>query len=99
MAYPQLTTAPGALAVPNFEAAYAAARALDAAGTPRGDYHVQPLLGVPMTITESFDVAGLPTTRGHARFKDRAAQNAIGPHWSDLDRIAAAEATGQVLHS
>ncbi|TAD83263.1 MAG: amidase [Sphingomonadales bacterium] len=58
-----------ALAVPNFEAAYAEARALDAAG-PRSD---QPLFGVPMTIKESFDVAGLPTTWGHPQFRDKPA--------------------------
>jgi amidase len=58
-----------ALAVPNFEAAYAAAKAMDAAPR-RLD---QPLFGVPMTIKESFDVAGLPTTWGHARFKDQIA--------------------------
>ncbi|WP_324076034.1 MAG: amidase family protein [Erythrobacter sp.] len=58
-----------ALAVPNFEAAYAEARALDAAG-PRED---QPLFGVPMTIKESFDVAGLPTTFGHPEHKDKIA--------------------------
>ena len=58
-----------ALAVPNFEAAYAEARALDAAG-PQPH---QPLFGVPMTIKESFDVAGLPTTWGHPRFKDQPA--------------------------
>ncbi|MFN3864559.1 MAG: amidase family protein [Erythrobacter sp.] len=58
-----------ALAVPNFEAAYAEARALDAAG-PRDD---QPLFGVPMTIKESFDVAGLPTTWGHPQFRDKPA--------------------------
>lgn len=58
-----------ALAVPNFEAAYAAARAADAAG-PRDD---QPLFGVPMTIKESFDVAGLPTTFGHPEYKDTLA--------------------------
>jgi len=58
-----------ALAVPNFEAAYAEARALDAAGP--ADH--QPLFGVPMTIKESFDVAGLPTTWGHPRFKDQIA--------------------------
>ncbi|MFO6447669.1 amidase family protein [Erythrobacter sp. NE805] len=58
-----------AVAVPDFERAVAAARALDAAG-PRGD---QPLFGVPMTIKESFDVAGLPTTWGHPRFKDQVA--------------------------
>jgi amidase len=58
-----------ALAVPNFEAAYAEARALDAAG-PQPD---QPLFGVPMTIKESFDVAGLPTTWGHPQFRDAIA--------------------------
>lgn len=55
-----------ALAVPNFRAAFEEAKALDAAG-PRGD---QPLFGVPMTIKESFDVAGLPTTFGHPQYKD-----------------------------
>lgn len=58
-----------ALAIPTFEAAYAEARALDAAG-PSED---QPLFGVPMTIKESFDVAGLPTTWGHPQFKDKIA--------------------------
>lgn len=55
-----------ALAVPNFEAARTQARLLDEAG-PRED---QPLFGVPMTIKESFDVAGLPTTFGHHAHKD-----------------------------
>ena len=32
--------------------------------TPRGDRSA-PLFGVPMTVKESFDVAGLPTTCGH----------------------------------
>lgn len=58
-----------ALAVPDFERAYAAAKAMDAVG-PRDD---QPLFGVPMTIKESFDVAGLPTTWGHPSFKDQLA--------------------------
>lgn len=58
-----------ALAVPNFEAAYAEAKVLDAAG-PRDD---QPLYGVPMTIKESFDIAGLPTTWGHPQFRDKLA--------------------------
>lgn len=30
-----------------------------------------PLFGVPMTVKESFDVAGLPTTRGHAALRDQ----------------------------
>lgn len=58
-----------AVVVPDFERAVAAAKALDTTG-PRDD---QPLFGVPMTIKESFDVAGLPTTWGHARFKDQIA--------------------------
>jgi amidase len=62
-----------ALAVPNFEAAYAAARALDAAGPPKDGGEDQPLFGVPMTIKESFDVAGLPTTFGHAEYRDHIA--------------------------
>jgi amidase len=65
----RLDCAIDALAVPNFEAAYAAARALDAAGP--GAH--QPLFGVPMTIKESFDVAGLPTTWGHPQFRDKLA--------------------------
>ena len=63
-----------ALAVPNFEAAYAEAKALDAKG-PQGD---MPLFGVPMTIKESFDVAGLPTTFGHPEYRDQlAARDAL----------------------
>lgn len=58
-----------ALAVPDFERACAAAKAMDAEGP--GDN--QPLFGVPMTIKESFDVAGLPTTWGHPRLKDMIA--------------------------
>lgn len=58
-----------ALAVPNFDQAYAAAKAMDESG-PRDD---QPLFGVPMTIKESFDVAGLPTTYGHTAYRERPA--------------------------
>lgn len=65
----KLDSAIDALAVPNFETAYAEARALDATG-PRDD---QPLFGVPMTIKESFDVSGLPTTWGHPQFRDKPA--------------------------
>ncbi len=38
-------------------------------GEPRG-----PLHGVPMTVKESFDVAGLPTTWGFTQFKNNIAQ-------------------------
>lgn len=58
-----------ALAVPNFEAAYTEARAMQSRGPGAG----QPLFGVPMTIKESFDVAGLPTTWGHPQFRDQPA--------------------------
>lgn len=75
-----------ALAVPNFEAAYAAARALDAAG-PGPD---QPLFGVPMTIKESFDVAGLPTTFGHLAYKDMPAP-------SDAALVQRLKAAGAVI--
>ena len=69
----QLDAAIDALAVPNFEAAYAAAKLLDAAGPPKDGQPDQPLFGVPMTIKESFDVAGLPTTFGHVEYRDMIA--------------------------
>ena len=58
-----------ALAVPDFERACETARAMDNAPRQLN----QPLFGVPMTIKESFDVAGLPTTFGHAEFRDQLA--------------------------
>lgn len=58
-----------AIAVPDFERACETARAMDKAPR-RLD---QPLFGVPMTIKESFDVAGLPTTFGHPQFRDKPA--------------------------
>ena len=56
-----------AVVVRDFERARAAAREADAALT-RGER--RPLLGVPMTVKESFNVAGLPTTWGIADAKD-----------------------------
>lgn len=58
-----------ALAVPDFERACETAKAMDKA-PGRLD---QPLFGVPMTIKESFDVAGLPTTFGHSQYRDQLA--------------------------
>ncbi len=47
-----------------------------------------PLHGVPMTVKESYDVAGLPTTWGAPEFRDhRAARNALA-----VDRLVAAGA-------
>jgi amidase len=60
-----------AVVVRDFERARAAARAADArlaAGETAG-----PLHGVPMTIKDSYDVSGLPTTWGIPLFKDNVA--------------------------
>jgi amidase len=56
-----------AVVVKDFERALEAARRADAA-RPTG-----PLHGVPITVKESFDVAGLPTTWGLAAFKHNVA--------------------------
>lgn len=58
-----------AVVVRDFDRARDAARALDGE-TPDG----RRLFGVPMTVKESFDVAGLPTTFGHLQFKDQIAK-------------------------
>nr|WP_294544972.1 amidase [uncultured Rhodopila sp.] len=55
-----------AVVVRDFDRARARARELDS----RPDKSA-PLFGVPTTVKESFDVAGLPTTRGHADLKSR----------------------------
>ena len=53
-----------AVVVCDFERARETASALDGQ-TARAD---QPLFGVPMTIKESFDIEGLPTSWGHERY-------------------------------
>lgn len=58
-----------ALAVPDFERALTAAKALDGA-IPGAD---QPLFGVPMTIKESFDIEGLPSCWGHLQYAQNIA--------------------------
>ena len=55
-----------AVVVRDFDRALAAAKAADAA-LARGER--RPLLGVPMTVKESHNMAGLPTTWGLAPFK------------------------------
>lgn len=57
-----------AVVVRDFERARAAAKALDASRMKDDD--ARPLLGVPVTVKESNDVAGLPTTWGMPAFKD-----------------------------
>ena len=56
-----------AISVRDFDRALAAAREADARRA-RGE--VSPLLGVPITVKDSFNVAGLPTTWGIPPFKD-----------------------------
>ncbi|MGV2495756.1 amidase family protein [Pelagerythrobacter aerophilus] len=59
-----------AVVVCDFERARETAQALDGQ-TPGED---RPLFGVPMTIKESFDIAGLPTCWGHKQFADNIAK-------------------------
>jgi amidase len=56
-----------AVVVRDFERARAAAKDADAA-LARGER--RPLLGLPMTVKEQFNVAGLPTTWGNPKFRD-----------------------------
>ena len=56
-----------AVVVRDFERARAAAAEADAA-LSRGER--RPLLGIPMTVKEQFNIAGLPTTWGYAQFRD-----------------------------
>lgn len=60
-----------AVAVCDFERAIETAKALEDQ-TPRDD---QPLFGVPMTIKESYDVVGLPTTWGLEEYKGNIANS------------------------
>ncbi|WP_428486351.1 amidase [Rhodopila sp.] len=55
-----------AVVVRDFDRARARARALDSQADKSA-----PLFGVPTTVKESFDVQGLPTTRGHMAMKDK----------------------------
>lgn len=61
-----------AIPVRDFEGALAAAEAADAA-LARGQA-LGPLHGLPMTIKESYDVAGLPTTWGNPAWQDNVAE-------------------------
>ena len=62
-----------AVVVRDFERAREAAKAADEARA-RGEAH-GPLHGVPMTIKESYDIAGLPTTWGFSEFKGNIASS------------------------
>jgi amidase len=56
-----------AICVPDFERARAAARSADRARARGED---RPLLGIPVTVKESYDIAGLPTTWGIPAHRD-----------------------------
>nr|WP_042187248.1 amidase [Kibdelosporangium sp. MJ126-NF4]CEL17938.1 Aspartyl-tRNA(Asn) amidotransferase subunit A @ Glutamyl-tRNA(Gln) amidotransferase subunit A [Kibdelosporangium sp. MJ126-NF4]CTQ90834.1 Aspartyl-tRNA(Asn) amidotransferase subunit A (EC 6.3.5.6) @ Glutamyl-tRNA(Gln) amidotransferase subunit A (EC 6.3.5.7) [Kibdelosporangium sp. MJ126-NF4] len=56
-----------AICVPDFDRARAAARGADQARA-RGE--VRPLLGVPVTVKECYNMAGLPTTWGMPQYRD-----------------------------
>jgi amidase len=56
-----------AICVPDFDRARAAARAADQARA-RGE--VRPLLGIPVTVKECYNVVGLPTTWGMPQYRD-----------------------------
>jgi amidase len=58
-----------AVVVRDFDRARTRAKRLDESPDPD-----QLLRGVPMTVKESFDVLGLPTTRGHAAARDHRAR-------------------------
>src|SRR5260370_31520188 len=64
-----------AICVRDFDRGLEAARAADAA-LARGEQ--KPLLGIPLTVKESYNVAGLPTTWGFVPQKDfRPAEDAL----------------------
>jgi amidase len=58
-----------AVVVRDFDRARSRARALDSQSDKSA-----PFFGVPMTAKESFDIEGLPTTRGHMEAKDTLAR-------------------------
>jgi len=63
-----------AVVVRDFERARARARVLDGLADKSAL-----LFGVPMTAKESFDIAGLPTTRGHVAAKDTEVRTSAIP--------------------
>ncbi|CCH31487.1 amidase [Actinosynnema sp. NPDC047251] len=74
-----------AICVPDFDRARAAARRADQARARGED---RPLLGVPVTVKESYDLAGLPTTWGMPAHRDHVpAEDAV-----QVSRVKAAGA-------
>ena len=78
-----------ALVVVDREGALKAARAADRAAAKKGA-KLGPLHGVPITIKEAFDVAGLRTTSSHPPLKDNVAK-------TDASLVARLRAAGAVI--
>ncbi|MDP1837421.1 MAG: amidase, partial [Reyranella sp.] len=78
-----------ALVVVDRAGAMKAARAADRADRKKGA-RLGPLHGVPITIKEAFDVAGLATTSSHPPLKDNVAR-------SDASLVARLRAAGAVI--
>ncbi len=76
-----------AICVPDFDRARAAAHQADQARARGED---RPLLGIPMTVKESYDIAGLPTTWGMPPHRDHIpAEDAV--------QVARIKAAGAVV--
>ncbi|TDW69903.1 amidase [Kribbella pratensis] len=76
-----------AICVPDFERARAAARDADEARARGED---RPLLGVPVTVKESYNVAGLPTTWGMPQHRDYVPAE-------DAEQVSRLKAAGAVV--
>ncbi|WP_033221869.1 amidase [Kitasatospora phosalacinea] len=76
-----------AVCAPDFERAREAAREADLA-LARGEE--RPLLGIPLTVKESYNVAGLPTTWGMPQFRNHVATE-------DALQVARVRAAGAVV--
>ncbi|WP_329331605.1 amidase [Streptomyces sp. NBC_00663] len=76
-----------AICVPDFDRARAAARDADRARARGED---RPLLGIPVTVKESYNVAGLPTTWGVPPYRDHLPQE-------DAVQVSRLRAAGAVL--
>lgn len=78
-----------ALVVVDREGALKAARAADR-GVAKGGAKLGPLHGVPITIKEAFDIAGMRTTSSHPPLKDNVAS-------ADATIVARLKAAGAVI--
>ncbi|MFV8051900.1 amidase [Mycobacterium sp. 48b] len=76
-----------AICVPDFDRAREAARRADQARARGED---RPLLGIPVTVKESYDMAGLPTTWGIPAYRD------FVPH-EDAVQVSRLKAAGAVV--